>query len=254
MTVSSFFALSLREYSADSLAHQHDHAQLVLPLIGSLDIDITGRGAQLTRQLAAYVEPGQRHAQTSAQPNRFLIVDLDSNRLPPALADHFTDQTWLPLSPEANSLIDYMGASLQKGGIPDQRLQLWSPLLLEALAGDSLPPPSRLTPLLAALSKDPFHPWTTSEMANRVGLSNSRLHAVFRAELQTTPKAWLAEARLGRVQHWLASTRLPLAEIAYRAGYADQSALTRALRKATGMTPAAYRACHQESRPKQQES
>lgn len=254
MTFSSFFALSLRGYSADSLVHQHDHAQLVLPLVGSLDIEIAGRGAQLTRQLAAYVEPGHRHAQASTQHNQFLIVDLDRNRLPPSLADHFVGHTWLPLSPEANNLIDYMGASLQKGGIPDQRLQLWSPLLLEALVGEALPPPSRLASLLASLNKDPFHPWTTTEMAERAGLSNSRLHAVFRAELQTTPKAWLAETRLTHVQQWLVSTQLPLAEIAYRAGYADQSALTRALRRATGLTPAAYRAHHQESGPKQQES
>ena len=35
----------------------------------------------------------------------------------------------------------------------------------------------------------------------------------------------------------------------HRAGYSDQSALTRAMRRATGLTPAAYRRQQQESQP-----
>jgi AraC-like DNA-binding protein len=43
------------------------------------------------------------------------------------------------------------------------------------------------------------------------------------------------------VRRLLSSTDLSIAELAYRLGYADQSALTRAMRKAIGLTPAAYR-------------
>ena len=38
------------------------------------------------------------------------------------------------------------------------------------------------------------------EMASRAALSVPRLHAVFRAELGTTPHAWLAEMRLNRAR------------------------------------------------------
>jgi AraC-like DNA-binding protein len=72
-------------------------------------------------------------------------------------------------------------------------------------------------------------------------MSVSRLHSLFREDLESTPHAWLSQVRLGRVQHWLATTNLSIAELAYRGGYADQSALTRAMRNATGLTPAAYR-------------
>jgi AraC-like DNA-binding protein len=78
-------------------------------------------------------------------------------------------------------------------------------------------------------------------MAKSAGLSVSRLHALFRAELDTSPHAWLRDVRLARARAWLADTSRPIAEIALAAGFSDQTALTRALRDATGMTPGAYR-------------
>ena len=47
--------------------------------------------------------------------------------------------------------------------------------------------------------------------------------------------------RIGHVRKWLAESDLPIADLALRAGYADQSALTRAMQRLTGLTPAAYR-------------
>lgn len=55
------------------------------------------------------------------------------------------------------------------------------------------------------------------------------------------PQAWLAERRISHVRKWLAESDLPIADLALRAGYADQSALTRAMQRLTGLTPAAYR-------------
>jgi AraC-like DNA-binding protein len=78
-------------------------------------------------------------------------------------------------------------------------------------------------------------------MAEKVGISTSRLHAIFQESLGKSPRVWLTELRLERVCRLLTSTDVPIAELAYRFGYADQSALTRAMRKATGLTPAAYR-------------
>lgn len=248
------FALSVRAYGAYSDPTFHDFAQLVLPLTGSLSIDILGRDALLDRSLAAYVERGAHHAQGSRLTNQFLIVDLDPGDLDPWVADRLASRPFLELTPEANGLIDYMGASLSKGAAPASRVRLWAPLLLEALVGDEPQPRSRLAALLAAIDGDPFSDWTSRRMAELAGMSVSRLHALFREELDTTPHDWLSQVRLGRVRHWLTTTDLPIAELAYRGGYADQSALTRAMRKATGLTPAAYRRQRQESRPKERES
>ncbi|MBK8003939.1 MAG: helix-turn-helix domain-containing protein [Gemmatimonadetes bacterium] len=47
--------------------------------------------------------------------------------------------------------------------------------------------------------------------------------------------------RLAHAERLLRTTAAPLAEVAYRAGYADQSHLTRAVRGAFGATPLALR-------------
>ena len=65
------------------------------------------------------------------------------------------------------------------------------------------------------------------------------LHALSRSEWGLSPQAWLAERRISHVRKWLAESDLPIAELALRAGYADQSALTRAMQRLTGLTPAA---------------
>ncbi|EHM02645.1 transcriptional regulator, AraC family [Acetobacteraceae bacterium AT-5844] len=245
--------VSVRSYGAKSSVHLHDFAQLVLPLEGSLAIDIAGREAVLSRGLAAFVHQGTRHEQASGQSNRFLIMDISPDYLEPGIADRLASRPLVPLAPEANGLIDYMGLSLAKGAVPMERIRFWTPLLLHALVGDAPRPVFRLSKLLATLEAAPFADWTAGSMAAQAGLSVSRLHAVFREELDTTPRAWLAGLRLRHVQDWLAKTDLSIAEVAYRGGYADQSALTRAMRKATGLTPAAYRRRAQESWPKLRE-
>ena len=49
---------------------------------------------------------------------------------------------------------------------------------------------------------------------------------------------------MDRVRQLLADTDLPIATLAYQAGFADQSALTRVMRRTTGLTPSAYRKLH----------
>jgi AraC family transcriptional regulator len=47
--------------------------------------------------------------------------------------------------------------------------------------------------------------------------------------------------RIDRARHLLTSTELPLTEIAFQSGFANQSHFSRVFRRGTGMTPAAYR-------------
>lgn len=78
-------------------------------------------------------------------------------------------------------------------------------------------------------------------MAEAAAISPSRLHEWFRAELDSSPRAWLAEVRMAQACQLLRTSALPLAQVAQRCGYADQSALTHAMRRLRGVTPASYR-------------
>lgn len=234
--------LSVRSYGADHGEHRHDFGQLVLPLSGFLEIDVNGRQAPLMPGRAAFVGVGERHSQEGRQPNMSLILDLDLSSASPQANDALAAGSFLTLNPLAGKLVDYMGLMTASGAAPSaQALSHWTPLLLDALTTGSPSATSRLDGLLARMEAEPGVDWTVERMAERVGISASRLHVLFREGLQTTPAAALADIRLKQAARWLTQTELPISELAYRAGYSDQSALTRAMRRSMDVTPAAYR-------------
>lgn len=122
----------------------------------------------------------------------------------------------------------------------------WTPLLLDTLTLGTPQPASRLDALLARIEADPGLPWTLDAMARTVGVSVSRLHALFRSERDTTPHDWLLDCRLRLACDWLAGSDRPVADIALAAGFSEQSALTRAMRRHMDTTPAAYRRGHRQ--------
>lgn len=249
MPFSPTLNLAVRSYAEISAPHQHEFAQLVLPLNGALDIEIEGKGGRLDSLRAAFVTPGARHAQEGHKGNRSLVVDLDMTRIVAGLGEQLASRPFLQITPAASRLIDYMALTLGHPATPG-RAEHWTPLLLDALLEQSPTTGSRLAALRVAVEADLARPWTAAAMASHAAMSISRLHALFRSELDTTPAAWLSELRLGWVRQQLATSSAPIAELALLAGYSDQNALTRAMRRTVGQTPGAYRRQVREDGPK----
>ena len=84
-------------------------------------------------------------------------------------------------------------------------------------------------------------PLLLDDIAAAAGVSPATLQRLFAAWHETTPIRYLGGLRLERAKALLATTRKPIAEIALDCGYSEQSALTRALRRDAGVTPARYR-------------
>ena len=226
-------------YDGERNNERHPHAQFVLPIAGELRIDIGGAEGMLDPSRAAFVAPGVRHSQLATGSNRFLIVNCDPAECGVPVAERLAEQVFLPVSEAMRHLLGFANLSRDRFALPGMP-QCWMPLLIDSIFGHERRT-SRLDELAERIEADLSAPWTVEEMARRIGLSPSRLHALFRSEWGTSPQAWLAERRIRRVQTWLAASDAPIAELAQRAGYADQSALTRAMQRLTGLTPAAYR-------------
>lgn len=82
---------------------------------------------------------------------------------------------------------------------------------------------------------------TVSELATAAGLSESHFCRAFRQETGLPPRRWLMHRRIERARDLLASTTMPLAEIAFACGLCGQSHLTTLFKQRYGLTPAAYR-------------
>jgi AraC-like DNA-binding protein len=240
-TAASLAQLHLRSYRDESLTHRHDFAQLVLPLAGRLAMDIAGREGLADTATAAFVEPGARHATRAGGENRSLVLDLAPATVSSLQLEVLAQRPFLPLSAAAGRLVEFMAVTLAHTRPADTVLQHWVPLLLDTLTQQPPRTLSRLHLMLARVEARAEHPWTVAQMAELAAISPSRLHEWFRAQLHTSPRAWLAEVRVARACQLLRTSSLPLALIAQRCGYGDQSAMTHALRKLRGTTPSAYR-------------
>ena len=205
-------------YDGERNNERHPHAQFVLPIAGELRIDIGGAEGMLDPSRAAFVAPGVRHSQLATGSNRFLIVNCDPAECGVPVAERLAEQVFMPVSEAMRHLIGFANLSRDRFALPGMP-QCWMPLLIDSIFGHERRT-SRLDELAERIEADLSAPWTVEEMARRIGLSPSRLHALFRSEWGTSPQAWLAERRIRRVQTWLAASDAPIAELAQRAGYA----------------------------------
>lgn len=232
--------IDLRSYG-QPFSGVHDFAQMVLPLQGALTLDIAGRGGALNPLRAAFIAPGLVHTQFSDQANLSLILDFDLDAVTPETAGRLAERPFSPISEACAKLVEFMGLLHRQGGASAATLSHWTPLLLDALTAQPLRPASRLQAALTRFASQPGYPWDTAAMAQAAHMSVSALHRTFREELDTTPQAWLTAMRLRFACRQLVETALPIAQLATLAGFADQSALTHAMRRAMDTTPLAYR-------------
>src|SRR3981081_3398642 len=73
------------------------------------------------------------------------------------------------------------------------------------------------------------------------GLSPGYFLRAFRPATGTTPPKHLIGLRLDHAQHLLATSLMPIADIAYAAGFSQQSHMTAVMLKERKITPSAYR-------------
>jgi AraC family transcriptional regulator len=86
-----------------------------------------------------------------------------------------------------------------------------------------------------------MNPITVTSIASHVGVHRATLAAAFRRYRGTSVGELIRELRVQRVMELLATTRMPLDELAHQSGFCDQSHLGRFLKRSTGMTPRQYR-------------
>ena len=80
-----------------------------------------------------------------------------------------------------------------------------------------------------------------SMLAGVAGLSVHHFARQFKQSIGVTPHHYLTQKRVERAQEMLAQTDLSLSEIAYAAGFSDQSHLARHFRQMLGTTPREFR-------------
>jgi AraC-like DNA-binding protein len=233
-------SLTLRSYTGECPPHDHDFQQIVLPQTGVMEIEVDGRGGRVDWSQGVIIPSGARHTFSTPMSNRFIVLDLA-----PHAAAGLGDRTFFTITPPIRHLLDYAAHNAQSLANTAQLADSWSTLLFASLAPPIKPSESRhqltLARALAFIEQNLGTPMTVRDIAHACATSERRLYVLFEQQLQRSPFAYIAGQRMNKAVDLLRGTTRPIAEIAQSVGYADQSALTHALKKARNMTPASIR-------------
>ncbi|MDN0200427.1 helix-turn-helix domain-containing protein [Streptomyces sp. S.PNR 29] len=102
-------------------------------------------------------------------------------------------------------------------------------------------PDESLGPLLAWAQERLDEPLTVGDLAARAAVSPATLHRRFRAQLGTTPLAWLTGERVALACRLIERGEERLDVVAARSGLGTAANLRARLRRETGLSPSAYR-------------
>ncbi|AJP02776.1 AraC family transcriptional regulator [Streptomyces cyaneogriseus subsp. noncyanogenus] len=102
-------------------------------------------------------------------------------------------------------------------------------------------PDESLAPLLVWAQERLDQPLTVADLAARAAVSPATLHRRFRAQLGTTPLAWLTAERVTLARRLIERGEVRLDVVAARCGLGTAANLRARLRRETGLSPSAYR-------------
>ena len=103
---------------------------------------------------------------------------------------------------------------------------------------------SLVGPAIAQLHARPAHPWTLEELAHAVASSRSVLADRFTRIVGVAPMQYLTRWRLQLAAEHLARDTTKVAAIGAQVGYDSEAAFSRAFKRETGTSPAAWRRMH----------
>jgi AraC family transcriptional regulator len=241
--------------------HTHDRPVFGVMLDGSMHGRLGRRRYHCTPN-TVFTEPaGERHDNYFAQTGARIIAVLPDTTSS-ALFDSFRDLLGRPAQFQ-DARISTMGMrALREMTNPDTL----SPLAVESLVYEMFieaarlqwrteacqPPPAWLERTRQLLDDRAFEPLRLNDVAKESGMHPRHLTRMFRSCYGISVAAYVRVRRLEWVAEQLRSSRLSLAEIAMKAGFADQSHLTRRFRDHIGCTPGEFRRLLARTRPRVQ--
>lgn len=230
--------------------HTHDTPVFAVFFGGSMEVKL-GRREHMCRQCTVQVHPaGEPHAQKYGPAGaRMLVVQpvLDRPDTPAALNDLIAGVSNFRHA----GIADLASRAALELRCPDQL----SPLALEAIVMEILLCAARL-PLdrrcafalpgwlerATEMVHDRFREQLQlSEIADEVGVHPGHLARSFRQHFRLPLGTYIRRLRLAWAADRLGKSDDPIVNIAFEAGFADQSHFTRAFRQYSGVTPAQMR-------------
>ena len=234
-------SLSIRSYQPLTETHIHDWHQLVLPLQGSIHIELEGYRGLVGVGECVVIRSGQRHDFGANEAARFVVADLDE--LPAPLAD--TPHCLFSINPPLRSFLLFVEQQLEYRVDPQveaSMVQLFGQLLSQQ---HMAPPQDRLISAIQHWITEQLHTSLgINELARQAGLGTTQFKKRFREQLGISPMQYITRERMEKARALLSHTDLSVQQIAEQIGYADVSAFSRRFSQHFGLPPRVFAQGH----------
>ena len=211
--------------------HAHDTYQICCVLEGSYVERLPAGDRALRAGWMHARAAGVRHANIVGDDDDVLAllisVDRDVSAVDPRRS--FSD------------LVSQLRAELRRADAASSTAIEGLSLLMLSRLQRSAPEPSWLRDAVSVIERRWNEPLSLGRVAREVGVHPSTLAIAFRKTHRTTVGERIRALRVDHAKTDLATTKMPLAEIAFRCGFRDQAHFTRVFRDLTGETPAVWR-------------
>ena len=220
--------------------HGHDEPHLCFLSRGAFDERDRGAGHRFAVEGTLRGSPaGDEHDLTFRAPSRCMLVLFAGGSIEPAI---LAERRWVVDTDAQRRAADLAGLLQDTAASPLEIELIALELMARASPHARQPRPGTwLNRIRERIADAPHAAPTTRELAMETGLHPVYVARAFRAAFGTGIGEYARLMRAEMARRLLADGALPLAELALRAGYADQSHLTREMRRFLGATPASVR-------------
>jgi len=230
--------LCLKSYQPQVDTHQHEFHQLVLPVQGSLQIEIGTKSGTVQAQHAAVICASESHAFESRGENQFIVADI-----PLQLAPAFEQlPVFIQLDDNINRYIHFLQSQLSlQQSQQNPLIQRQMLLLLVQLLDDRFAKTKHFDKrlLVARHFLEQHYPSkdAINNAARVAALSSRHLRQLFQQHYQMPPSQYLLELRMQSAWQMLANSAVSVQIIAERCGYSSLSAFSDRFHKHFAYSP-----------------
>lgn len=228
--------LALRSYPTECCSHTHDFSQLVLPLAGSMALEVGQYSGVVNEHKAVYIAPNERHCFAGSQENLFLVIDIKEKNHQ-GFAPHIFD-----ISPSTKKLLQFTHHYLCYNERDFFTDSLINQLLCHFTVKAGLPELDRV--VLNARNWIDGHfaqPVDVCLVARHCHLSISQLQRRFKQTMGCGLAEYWRTKKLQQAKYLLAAGNRSIDAIAFAVGYENLSAFSRRFSQVFGESPSQWR-------------
>lgn len=214
--------------------HSHSHAQLLLPLQGSIYVETDSNKQLIDESHLGFLPPKCQHAYKGSMGNKFLILDIPENMVPKDDMENLTGASKLQFDERWKAIRYLIMSELDKNDNPSSLNSLFH-YFYHYITENTLP--DSIKYINEHFSED-ISIRTLSEIEH---YNESYYCEWFKKKTGLSPREYIRKLRIDKAKELLLNTDYTVLQIAEQVGYSFNSSFSRIFKESEGTTPDHFR-------------